>query len=146
MFENAGPTGNPPDWVRDLDDYWTWIERVIDECGGHPDDYLAVNTVEYEGRPTTVLLPTQRILFWDDGSVLTVRLTVNEHLEADFYNFDYRTSDGTLVARLDKHVGHEDIGATHIHFSDDDDPEPAPEYSLEEAISYLRSLRATPSA
>lgn len=53
----------------------------------------------------------------EEDAVLTVALSFNPSLQADFYKFDLRRTNGKLLWREDNHEGHEDEhgGPHHLH-------------------------------
>lgn len=57
------------------------------------------------------------IEFAHANTVMTVALSFDSLLQADFYKFDLRRTSGKLLWREDKHVGHEDEhgGPHHPH-------------------------------
>lgn len=113
-----------PGYLRDLDDYWVWIERLIDQSGGYFDGpYLIVEpvSIDDDGRPPWLALEIrrQRIRFLD-GSYLSFELAVSLDFESLDYSYHYAGADNKLRWRHDKHLGHEleDGGPTHAHLAD----------------------------
>lgn len=109
-----------PRWVRSLDDYWSWFSEQLAACGGQleNDDSLIVQVVEDPDTKerVTLVLGRQRLVF-HNGSWLEFSLVVNRDLEVVDYHFHYADSDDSLVWRLDRHRGHDDMLA-HIHLPD----------------------------
>jgi hypothetical protein len=112
-----------PGRLRDLEDYWIWLEQLLESSGGHleNDDILVVQPTSFDGGPPwlSLLVPRQRLRFYD-GSYLSFLMVVGADLELLEYRFHYARPDGTIVWRRDKHSGHEaeDGGMTHIHTAD----------------------------
>ena len=112
-----------PGRLRDLEDYWIWLEELLESSGGHleNDDILVVQPTSFDGeRPwLSLFVPRQRLRFYD-GSYLSFQLVVGHDLELLEYRFHYARPDGTLVWRQDKHPGHEreDGAMTHMHTAD----------------------------
>ncbi len=104
--------------MRTLDDYWGWLQVLIDESGGFlVNDYLDVQLLgSNEDTPTGLFVHDQRLQFWDE-SFMEFTLTINADLEQTFYNFHYQDGRNELIFRKDMHPGHEDEvgGLTHIH-------------------------------
>jgi len=119
-------TAVTPGYLHDLDDYWIWIERLVDTSGGYldaDDDLLVVQPVSLDGEPPwlTLIIPRQRLRFYDrDQSFLSFEMAVDSDLQLLEYSFHYARADGALVWRHDKHPGHEDAdgGLTHLHLPD----------------------------
>jgi hypothetical protein len=108
----------PPGWVRDLDDYLNWLNRVIGDFGAWLDTkiLLARDALAIDDTLLAVEVERQTVHF-ADGSRLELDLTVSASLDLDEYHFIYRAPDGRILWRIDKHPGHEDTcgGLCHIH-------------------------------
>lgn len=109
-----------PGWVQNLDDYWRWVESLIEGSGGFLSSaYLGVELVETElgsGQPLALIVH-DHTLWYHDGSYLRFQFGVNVDLELTGYNFHYARGDDSIVWRLDKHRRHEEDDGTdsHIH-------------------------------
>ena len=113
----------PPGWVNTLEDYWVWIEQLIDSGGGYiADDEVVfiVPVVDYDGGPWLALNVERSRLHYYDGSYLAFQFVVSLDLLLEEYNFHYARADDTLVWRYDLHAGHEheDDGRSHVHLPD----------------------------
>jgi hypothetical protein len=129
----------PPGYVRNLEDYWAWLDQLIDGSGGALDGPgLEIQALLHETDDTLVGLdvPRQRLRF-PLGTFLEIRLRVNQDLVAEAYTFHYQWFSGELIWRKDKHPGHEHLGGQeHIHRVPHDPhrADPYHEVDLEEAL------------
>ncbi len=111
-----------PGWIEGLDDYWLWLEEVLEGSGGYlHDDSLAVDLISDgdEGLPVALVVHKHRLQY-HDGSYLDFHLSVGSDLEPIAYSFHYARSDNKIVWRLDKHRGHEAEDGTDTHAHRDD--------------------------
>jgi len=126
--------------VANLDDYWRWLEQLVDRSGGYFEDrdVLIVEAMEDdEGRLIALRLPGQDLRYYD-GSYLYFGMEVEEDLELSKYHFHYARSLDELVWREDKHPGHEDLGPAHIHLPGaEDDPCPSAEVDLKVVLDRI---------
>ena len=117
-----------PGWVHSLDDYWRWIERLVDESGAYLNQiYLSVQLIEAgQGGPLLALNVEQHRLVYFNDSYLEFDLSVGADLEPIDYSFHYARADDSIIWRLDKHHGHEteDGADTHIHLPPNERREP----------------------
>jgi len=128
----------PPGHVRNLDDYWVWLEQLIAASGGYlDDDTLFVYPLEDpRGEVKGIRIRQQRVNFWND-TFLAFALVVNENLEHVKYSYHYQRRGGALIFRKDNvHVYRGQDDAPHVH-RDAARPylaEPFDEVDLEEAL------------
>ena len=129
-----------PGWVRTLDDYWSWLEDLINASGALLDDeILSVQPLlNTHSVPVALYVDRHRLRFWD-GSYLDLRLAVNADLGQIGYRFHYARQDDALVWRLDRHTGHEvaDGADTHIHLGPDERRRPYAEVDLAEVLHLI---------
>lgn len=142
-----------PHWVQTLDDYWTWVETLLDSTGGWLDaTYLQVEllvedeTVPYP-RPLVLEVDRQRLRFVD-GSYLSFEFSVDAQFSALGYSFHYARADDRLVWRYDKHLGHEaeDGQDTHVHLGAEDVRQPHPEVDLGDVVERIAADQEQRSA
>jgi hypothetical protein len=144
-----------PGHLRDLEDYWYWLESLLDRSGGYlQEGFLIVEPISMgdDGEPPwlTLDVPRQTLRF-HDGSFLSFQLVVDVHLGSVEYSYHYARSVGELVWRHDKHPGHEAEhgGPTHRHLGDgrrvfEDDVDLAD--VLEEILADQQGLGLAPDA
>lgn len=131
----------PPEHVRTLDDYWSWLEQIIAASGGYlDDDTLFVYPVEdAEGELKGFRIRQQRLNFWND-TFLAFALVVNEDLEQVRYSYHYQRRGGAMIFRKDNVHAHRGLpGVPHVH-RDPARPhlaEPYEEADLEEALEQV---------
>jgi hypothetical protein len=104
-----------PGHVRTIEDYWVWIDRLLDESGGYVDGAaLIVQPVEDEdGHLLGLAVPVQVIRFWDDTTML-IAFSVSAELQTLKFAYHYQTDGGQLIWRIDN-VGNHLGGIPHIH-------------------------------
>jgi hypothetical protein len=112
-----------PGHVVTLEDYWIWLDSLIDHSGGWLDGHaLIVRPIEVEvpfadeGDPSLyggLYIPPQTLRF-ADGSELRMRMVVDLELELSEYSLHYQDSKGGMIWRKCNHLGH-DVGLLHIH-------------------------------
>lgn len=134
-----------PAFVRDLGEYFRWVEDVIEQMGGHlvePDGYLEPYLLPMGAgaRMSGVLID-----FWD-GCQVAVGLILDSELNLKKYHFRYLV-DGEAVCRLDHHPGHEHEHGTqsHVHWWPETDAEyrePTDRFEFDDALRYIRDLDA----
>lgn len=133
---------SPPKWVSGFQEYWVWLEKLLDESGGYlVNDYLDVQLLGPDlDDPDGLLIHDQRLRFWDE-SFLEFTIVVNESLEAATYNFHYQDREGVQIWRKDKHEGHEEEarGLAHIH-DDPGDPDAARAYEEVDLDEVLKEI------
>ena len=129
----------PPGYVRNLDDYWLWLEQLIAASGGYlDDDTLFVSPLEdAQGEVRGIRIRQQRLNFWND-TFLAFALVLNEDLEQVKYSYHYQRRGGALIFRKDNiHVYRGQEMRPHVH-RDAARPyvaEPFSEVDLEEALA-----------
>jgi Family of unknown function (DUF6516) len=111
----------PPPWhVRDLSDYWLWLDELIDSSGGYLDTSILIVEPVSGGADDSeafesLIVPAQYVRFFN-GTALQFALTVDSDLALLKYSFHYMHRDGLMVWRKDnvhRHRGHPD--RAHIH-------------------------------
>jgi hypothetical protein len=132
-----------PHWVLGLEDYWRWLDGLIEASGGYLDrPALDVRPIEAtEGQWTGLAVEKQRLQF-HDGTFVDITLVIDEDFVPEEYNFHFAAEDVPLIWRKDKHEGHEDQHGRqeHVHIEDEaKEPDPFHEVDLEEALSEIRS-------
>jgi hypothetical protein len=133
-----------PQWVQFLDDYWRWIEQLIEGSGAELSNaYLAVQIVEDHpgsGNPDALMVEQQRLTY-PDGSYLEFDLSIGSDLDSIDYSFHYARANNAVVWRLDKHIGHEDEDGvdTHIHVGPDERRTPHDEVDLADVLDRVRA-------
>lgn len=92
-----------------------WAERI----GGELRDGLQVDV--FAGR--YVIVADFHVDFPASGTVLTVAMRFTANLDSNYYKFDLRRTDGTLLWREDNHPGHaqQHGGPHHLHIGPEED-------------------------
>ncbi|MBN9608913.1 MAG: hypothetical protein BGO26_15085 [Actinobacteria bacterium 69-20] len=92
-----------------------WAERI----GGTLRDGIDATAP----RPGIIDVDDFHIDFIASGTVLTVAISFSTELIADYYKFDLRRIDGTLLWREDNHPGHaqQHGGPHHLHIGPEED-------------------------
>jgi hypothetical protein len=129
-----------PPHVRTLEDYWVWLDGLVDQSGGWlEDNALFVYPIEPEDPfpdedYVGLWVPPQEVIF-GDGTRLQLKIVVDSELVSTEYSFHYRDTNGQLIWRKCNHVGH-DVGLLHIHRRSDDPDrvDPYEEVDLAEVI------------
>jgi hypothetical protein len=122
------------DYVRDLEDYWLWLDRLIGSSSGWLDAaVLVVQPIEpYEAASSDewlgLIVPHQSLSF-ADGSRLWFDLVIDVDLISVKYSFHYQDVEGRLIWRKCNHEGHERAGREHIH-RHPNDPDRVDPYKL----------------
>jgi hypothetical protein len=134
-----------PGWVRTLEDYWLWLERLIDQSGGYlENDVLHVRPIglsDESSQWTGLEVPKQRVRF-HDGTFLDATLVIDQDFVPAEYNFHFARDDGVLIWRKDKHEGHDKQHGRleHLHLeSEEKDPEAFREVDLAEVLDEIRA-------
>ena len=106
-----------PHHVESLADYCEWLEQIVTNAGGYfEDDTLLVEPlVDASGIELAYNFPVQRVLFWADGSFLTVRMFLTADLDMTDYSFHYMTSHRLLIWRKDNVHGGRSGRRPHLH-------------------------------
>jgi hypothetical protein len=135
----------PPYYVRDLNDYYLWLEKQIEYSGASlVREPLEVQLVgeDPEERPELLLVQGRQALRWPDGLVLEFDLVVDANLHPTWYRYALFDRSGTFVWRIDKHAGHEATcrgEQTHIHRQPGGPPEYYPEVTFDEVIQKVHA-------
>ncbi|HZA88125.1 MAG TPA: hypothetical protein VE466_14725 [Acidimicrobiales bacterium] len=104
-----------PPHIRSHEDALDYLATWCDIIGGELLDGIDWDEIEdQQGRLIAVRVRPFRIGFVV-GTVLTPSVGVDAGLAADFYSFDLRLADGTLIWRHDCHAGHEYLGTGRYH-------------------------------
>jgi hypothetical protein len=137
----------PPYHVRNLQDYWLWLDQLLAGRGGYlePGPHLVVELLaDWSGEPVGLTVPRQRLVFHDD-TFLSFELTVSDELEPTDYNFHFQDGD-EFVWRKDMHPGHEpEVGTLeHIHDNprDEDAVSPFKVVELDEALDQVAGYQS----
>ncbi len=95
----------PPHWVRNLTDYWRWLERL--EAGqpcSHENGIGLIVQLEIDAEDDSITylrVPRQRLVFYD-GSSLSLLFDVNDQLEQERWSFHYAFDDPRrLIFRME---------------------------------------------
>mgnify|MGYP003694430053 CR=1 FL=1 len=125
-------------WVAGLDDFASWIRRVIDDSAVNWFANARSNAQTSRGHARSgrqrraashgFVVEDHRIEFPDPARHFLdfsfEMVWTPDVFEYGEYNYDFRQGDGVLVWRYDKHPGHPDIGDTHVHLGPDERPSP----------------------
>lgn len=87
----------PPYYVRDLNDYYLWLEKQIEYSGASlVREPLEVQLVgeDPEERPELLLVQGRQALRWPDGLVLEFDLVVDANLHPTWYRYALLTDRG----------------------------------------------------
>jgi hypothetical protein len=133
-----------PPHVSNLEDYWLWLERLIEESGGWlRETALVVEPIgEEPSGPDDwqgLIVPQQEVVF-GDGSTLTVSMVVDPDLTPTTYSFHFQDVESELVWRKCNRPGHAE-GEYHIHRAPDE-VAAYPQVDMEEALEQVRSYPA----
>jgi Family of unknown function (DUF6516) len=138
-----------PDYVRSLEDYWIWLDRIVDESGGWLEEpALIVRPLEpwpdAEPNDWAGLACEQQRLSFADGSSLSISMVLDTSLALTDYSFHYQDDRGRLIWRKCNRTGHEEeAGRVHIHrpLRDGERVEPHEEVDLEEALDQVHGYQ-----
>lgn len=134
-----------PPWVRELPEYWDWLDRLVIESGGYLDHPALVvrPLVRRDGSWAGVIVETQRVHF-HDGTFLSFHVVATDDFQLDSYSFHLQFDDDRLIWRKDNSPGHDELGQLeHIHReSEEKESEPFPEVDLEEALDEVGQWQA----
>lgn len=108
-----------PPYVRGVDDALDFLPLWADRIGGVLRDGIESDDVD----GGVVDVDEFHIDFDSVGTVLSVALSLTSDLDCDYYKFDLRRRDGTLLWRADNHPGHQqEFGGTHhLHIGPEED-------------------------
>jgi hypothetical protein len=88
-----------PDYVRSLEDYWIWLDRIVDESGGWLEERaLIVRPLELwpdaEPGDWVGLVCEQQRLTFGDVSSLSMSMVLDTSLALTDYSFHYQDLGG----------------------------------------------------
>lgn len=112
-----------PPHIRTIDQALDFLPEWAEAFGGVLRDGLNVEEdVDADKRVLFADVDEFHIDFAHANTVLTVAMSFNGDLQADFYKFDLRRTNGRLLWREDNHEGHEDEhgGPHHLHIGPED--------------------------
>lgn len=107
-----------PSHIRTIDQALDFLPKWAEVFGGVLRDGLEIEEdVDADNEVLFADVGEFHIDFAHANMVLTVALSFDRELQADFYKFDLRKTNGTLLWREDNHEGHEDDhgGPHHLH-------------------------------
>jgi len=113
-----------PPHIRTTDQALDFLPEWAEAFGGVLRDGLDVEEdLDANEQVLFVDVSEFHIDFTHAGTVLTVALSFDRKMEADFYKFDLRRASGKLLWREDNHEGHEHEhgGPYHLHIGPEDD-------------------------
>ena len=107
-----------PPHIRTADQAIDFLPAWAETFGGVLRDGIDVDEdLDDSGQLAFYDVKEFHVVFEHASTVLTVALSFDPSLNVDFYKFDLRRTDGTLLWREDNHVGHEQEhgGPHHLH-------------------------------